>query len=86
MTIWVRPALRGAATLGLDTVVQFRRPGAERRREEHVGETPLTIAVALLSVAALARWRKLPEPVVIAAAAIVGLIAYPLLQPQWVLR
>jgi chromate transporter len=46
----------------------------------------LTIAVALLSVAALARWRKLPEPVVIAAAAIVGLIAYPLLQPQWVLR
>ncbi|PYQ34770.1 MAG: chromate transporter [Acidobacteria bacterium] len=37
----------------------------------------LTIAVALLSVAALARWRKLPEPVVIAAAAIVGLIAYP---------
>ena len=46
----------------------------------------LTIAVALLSVAALARWRKLPEPVVIAAAAIIGLIAYPLLQPQWVLR
>lgn len=37
----------------------------------------LTIAVALLSVAA---------PVVIAAAAIVALIAYPLLQPQWVLR
>jgi chromate transporter len=37
----------------------------------------VTIAVALLSVAALARWRKLPEPVVIAVAAIVGLIAYP---------
>jgi chromate transporter len=50
-----------------------------------IGDT-LTVAVAAVSLAVLARWPKLPEPAVIAVAGAIGLVAYPLLQPQWVLR
>ena len=81
-------ACREVDTAVFDVVQSVRAPALDLAASiiSVFGQTGLTIAVALLSVAALARWRKLPEPVIIAAAAIVGLIAYPLLQPQWVLR
>jgi chromate transporter len=44
----------------------------------------LTIAVAVVSLAVLFRW-KVSNPALIAATAVVGLIAYPWLQPAWVL-
>ncbi|HKW95584.1 MAG TPA: chromate efflux transporter [Methylomirabilota bacterium] len=43
----------------------------------------LTALVALLSLIVLFRW-KVSNPVLVAAAAIIGLIAFPLLQPTWV--
>jgi chromate transporter len=43
----------------------------------------LTALVGLLSLVALARW-KISNPVLIAATAVIGLIAFPLLQPTWV--
>jgi chromate transporter len=44
----------------------------------------LTIAIAVVSLAVLFRW-KISNPVLIAATAVVGLISYPLLQPAWVM-
>jgi chromate transporter len=44
----------------------------------------LTAAIALISLAILFRW-KVSNPLLIAATAVVGLIAYPLLQPTWVM-
>jgi chromate transporter len=44
----------------------------------------LTIAIAVVSLAVLFRW-KVSNPVLIAATAVVGLIAYPWLQPAWVM-
>jgi chromate transporter len=44
----------------------------------------LTIAIGVVSLAVLFRW-KVSNPVLIAATAVVGLIAYPLLQPAWVM-
>jgi chromate transporter len=44
----------------------------------------LTALVALVSLRVLFRW-KVSNPLLVAAAAIVGLIAYPLLRPEWVL-
>jgi chromate transporter len=38
----------------------------------------------LASLAILFRW-KVSNPLLIAATAVVGLIAYPLLQPAWVM-
>jgi chromate transporter len=46
----------------------------------------LTLVIALLSLGAIVYWKKLPEPIVILAGGIAGLIAYPILQPQWLLR
>ncbi|HEY0802635.1 MAG TPA: chromate transporter, partial [Steroidobacteraceae bacterium] len=43
----------------------------------------LTIVVAVVSLAALFRW-KVSNPLLIGVTAVCGLIAYPLLQPQWV--
>jgi chromate transporter len=43
----------------------------------------LTALVALVSLVVLFRW-KVSNPLLIAAAAAIGLIAYPLLQPAWV--
>ncbi len=43
----------------------------------------LTALVALLSLIVLFRW-KVSNPVLVAATAIIGLIAFPLLQPAWV--
>ena len=44
----------------------------------------LTALIALLSLGALFRW-KVSNPLLIAATAVIGLIAFPLLQPDWVL-
>jgi chromate transporter len=43
----------------------------------------LTVLVALLSLVVLFRW-KVSNPVLVAVTAIIGLIAFPLLQPTWV--
>jgi chromate transporter len=44
----------------------------------------LTVLIGLGSLAVLFRW-KVNNPLLIAATAVVGLIAYPLLQPTWVM-
>jgi chromate transporter len=44
----------------------------------------LTALIAAVSLAVLFRW-KVNNPLLIAATAVVGLIAYPLLQPAWVM-
>jgi chromate transporter len=44
----------------------------------------LTALIAIVSLAVLFRW-KVSNPLLIAAAAAVGLIAFPLLQPDWVM-
>ncbi len=44
----------------------------------------LTAFVALVSLAILFRW-KVSNPLLIAATAVVGLVAFPLLQPTWVM-
>ena len=44
----------------------------------------LTALVGLVSLAVLFRW-KVSNPLLIAATAVVGLIAYPILQPTWVM-
>jgi chromate transporter len=43
----------------------------------------LTALIALLSLIVLVRW-KVSNPILVAATAIVGLIAFPILQPTWV--
>jgi chromate transporter len=43
----------------------------------------LTVLVALASLVVLFRW-KVSNPLLIACAAVIGLVAYPLLQPGWV--
>jgi chromate transporter len=43
----------------------------------------LTVLVALVSLVVLFRW-KVSNPLLIAVAAVIGLIAFPLLQPDWV--
>jgi len=44
----------------------------------------LTVAIGVISLAVLFRW-KVSNPMLIAATALVGLIAFPLLQPGWVM-
>jgi chromate transporter len=44
----------------------------------------LTVLIGLVSLAVLFRW-KVSNPLLIAATAVVGLIAFPLLQPAWVM-
>jgi chromate transporter len=43
----------------------------------------LTALVALISLVVLFRW-KVSNPLLVAAAAIIGLIAFPLLKPEWI--
>ena len=44
----------------------------------------LTILIGIISLAVLFRW-KVSSPLLMAAAAVVGFVAYPLLQPAWVM-
>jgi chromate transporter len=45
----------------------------------------LTVLIGVVSLAVLFRW-KVSNPLLIAATAVVGLIAFPLLQPTWVMN
>jgi chromate transporter len=49
-----------------------------------VGDVP-TAAIFCVTLAALVRAPKIPEPLIVLAGALVGLVAYPLLKPAWVL-
>ena len=53
--------------------------------ETAIGDA-LTICVAIGSLLAFTLWKRLPEPVIVAAGALIGLVAYPLLRPGWVLK
>jgi chromate transporter len=44
----------------------------------------LTAAVGIVSLVALFKW-KIPNPALMAVTAVIGLIAFPLLQPTWVM-
>jgi chromate transporter len=44
----------------------------------------LTLLIAIASLAVLFRW-KVNNPLLMAATAVIGLVAYPLLQPTWVM-
>jgi len=50
-----------------------------------IGDLP-TLMIAAICMIVLLLWRRLPEPAIIAAAGLVGLIVYRLLQPAWVLH
>jgi len=50
-----------------------------------IGDT-LTGAIALLSLAVLGLWKKCPDPLLVAVGAAVGLAAYRILRPDWLLR
>jgi chromate transporter len=45
----------------------------------------LTILIAAGSLVVLFRWRKVSNPLLVAATAVIGLIAFPLLHPAWVM-
>ena len=42
-----------------------------------------TVLAAVAALAVVLRWSKLPEPLIVLAAALAGLAAYPWLQPTW---
>jgi len=44
----------------------------------------LTALIGIVSLAVLFRW-KVSNPLLIAVTAAIGLVAYPLLQPNWVM-
>ena len=44
----------------------------------------LTALIGIASLAVLFRW-KVSNPILIAATAVVGMIAFPILQPDWVM-
>lgn len=46
----------------------------------------LTIALGIGALAAALFVKKLPDPLLVALGAVIGLAAYPVLQPQWLLR
>ncbi len=53
--------------------------------KEAIGDW-LTVAIAIVSLAAILLWKKLPEPAVVFAGGIVGLLTYPYIAPQWLLH
>jgi chromate transporter len=46
----------------------------------------LTVSVAVAALAAALYAKKVPDPALVACGAVIGLIAYPLLQPHWLLH
>jgi chromate transporter len=46
----------------------------------------LTIVVGVAALAVGLFFRKIPDPLLVACGAVAGLIAYPILQPHWLLR
>ena len=53
--------------------------------KEAIGDW-LTLAVGVSSLLAITFWKKLPEPLVILAGGVIGLLAYQALRPQWLMR
>ncbi len=45
----------------------------------------LTVALGAVALLILFLW-KIPEPLIVAAGALIGLLAYPVLRPEWILR
>jgi chromate transporter len=45
----------------------------------------LTAAIGLVSLGALFAWKKLPNPLLMAVTAVIGIVAFPLLNPTWVM-
>ncbi len=43
----------------------------------------LTTAVAVVSLLVLTLWKRCPDPLLVAAGAVVGLLAYPVAHPAW---
>jgi chromate transporter len=46
----------------------------------------LSVGVAAASLVALFVWKRLPEPLVVLTGSLIGLVAYPIIRPAWVLR
>ena len=53
--------------------------------KEAIGDW-LTIVTAIASLLVIMFWTKLPEPVVILAGGVIGLLSYQALQPQWLMH
>ncbi|HYM60160.1 MAG TPA: chromate efflux transporter [Thermoanaerobaculia bacterium] len=53
--------------------------------KEAIGDW-LTAAIALGSLLAIIFWKKLPEPLVILAGGMIGLLTYQAIRPDWLLR
>jgi chromate transport protein ChrA len=47
---------------------------------------PLTVAIAVLSLLVLALWKRCPDPLLVAAGAVVGWATYRSISPDWLLR
>ena len=45
-----------------------------------------TAAIAAICMIVLFRWSRLPEPLIVVACGVIGLIIYPMLRPEWVLH
>ena len=46
----------------------------------------LTVGITVLSLAALVLWKKCPDPLLVAVSAAIGLAAYRVVRPEWLLR
>ena len=53
--------------------------------KEAIGDW-LTAVIAVASLLVILFWEKLPEPAVIAAGGIIGLLAYQAIRPEWLLH
>ena len=55
-----------------------------------VGKTAIgdlvTVMVAVASLVVSLRWKKCPDPLLVGIGAAAGLILYPILRPEWLLR
>jgi hypothetical protein len=67
-----------------DGAAPHKYPGCLHPARAHRHRGRLTTLIAAAAVAALFRW-NVNNPRLIAATAVVGLIAFPLLQPTWVM-
>lgn len=46
----------------------------------------LTVAIGVSCLSIFVFWKKLPDPLLVAGGAVVGLVAYPLIRPEWLLK
>jgi chromate transporter len=50
-----------------------------------IGDVP-TLGITLLSLAVPVLWKKCPDPLLVAIGALIGLVSYPILRPEWLQR